>query len=66
MALFQEKRYSISSLDDWGFVSRSRITTLHKRPKHQSNIAKIIFYRKIVKTRLYTNNEVCNNKKRAM
>lgn len=34
----------------------------HKRPKYQPDIIKIIFYYKIVKTGLYTNNKAYNNK----
>lgn len=47
-------------------IGSSHIYFDHKRPKHQPNITKIIFYYKIVKTGLCANNKACNNKKRAL
>ena len=47
-------------------IGSSHICFDHKRPKHQQDIAEIIFYRKIVKTRLCADNEACNNKKRVV
>lgn len=38
----------------------------HKKLKHQLDIVDIVIYHKIVKTELWANNEVCNNKNRAV
>lgn len=47
-------------------IGSSYIYFNYKKPKYQSNIIIIIFYHKIVKTRLCANNKLYNNKKRAV
>lgn len=69
MALYlPELRYLlyhyINLLNDFFDKIRSiHICFNYKKSKYQSDIIEIIFYHKIVKIGLYTNNEVYNNKK---
>lgn len=57
--------YYINLRRDFFYEIKSSHTCYdHKRPKHQSDIAEIVNYHKIVKTKLCANNKAYNNKKR--